>query len=525
MVVVGATVVVVLGARVVVVVTGASVVAVGTVGVVVAAAAPVSDSEPPPQAARSSANVAPAANDRFKVSSRSDTRILGSQNADCESTHATEATSRCPLEERLPIKAALIVSGVMTDGTRRIQRIYLTLTLLSTLSASFIWGINTLFLLDAGLSNTEAFAANAFFTAGQVLFEIPTGVIADTRGRRVSYLLGAFTLLLSTLAYLFMWHVQAPFWGWAIASAWIGLGFTFFSGAVEAWLVDGLGHHGFDGELETVFARGQSTAGVAMLAGSVAGGFIAQVTNLGVPYIIRAAMLLLTLIVAFVLMRDVGFTPHSGRGLVEEAAALLRASVDAGLRKPPVRWVMIAAPFSMGVGVYAFYAMQPYLLELYGDDKAFGVAGLAAAIVAGAQIIGGLMVGFVRRMFSHRSHALIAGAVISTAVLVMAGWTDSFVVAITLLVVWALTFSATTPMRQAYLNGLIDSDQRATVLSFDALMGSAGGVVAQPALGRMADVWSYSASYVGSAVVQVLAIPFLVLARRVDAPSDRIKDS
>ena len=412
---------------------------------------------------------------------------------------------------------------VMTDGARRIQRVYLTLTLLSTLSASFIWGINTLFLLDAGLSNTEAFGANAFFTAGQVLFEIPTGVIADTKGRRASYLLGALTLLLSTLAYLLMWQVQAPFWGWAIASAWIGLGFTFFSGAVEAWLVDGLAHYGFDGELEKVFARGQSTAGVAMLVGSVAGGYIAQITNLGVPYILRAVMLLMTIVVAFALMRDIGFTPHSSGGPIEEARALLRASVNAGLRNRPVRWVMIAAPFSMGVGVYAFYAMQPYLLELYGDEQAFGVAGLAAAIVAGAQIIGGLMVGLVRRIFSQRSHALIAGAAISTAVLLAAGWTDSFVVAITLLVVWALTFSATTPMRQAYLNGLIDSDQRATVLSFDALMGSAGGVVAQPALGRMADAWSYSASYAASAAIQVLAIPFLVLAKREDAPSDRIE--
>jgi MFS family permease len=69
---------------------------------------------------------------------------------------------------------------------RRIERLYLVLTLLTTLAASFIWGVNTLFLLDAGLSNTEAFAANAFFTLGMVVFEVPTGVVADTRGRRCS---------------------------------------------------------------------------------------------------------------------------------------------------------------------------------------------------------------------------------------------------------------------------------------------------------------------------------------------------
>ena len=72
--------------------------------------------------------------------------------------------------------------------------------------------------------------------------------------------------------------------------------------------------------------------------------------------------------------------------------SLLRESFDHGLRNPPVRWLMLAAPFTMGVGIYAFYALQPYLLQLYGDKTAYGIAGLAAAIVAGAQIVGGLIV-------------------------------------------------------------------------------------------------------------------------------------
>jgi hypothetical protein len=84
--------------------------------------------------------------------------------------------------------------GVMNAGARRVQRVYLVLLLLHTLEASFIWGINTRFLLDAGLTNTQAFAANAFFTAGLVLFEVPTGVVADLRGRGLSYLLGTLTL-------------------------------------------------------------------------------------------------------------------------------------------------------------------------------------------------------------------------------------------------------------------------------------------------------------------------------------------
>jgi MFS family permease len=143
-----------------------------------------------------------------------------------------------------------------------IQRTYLVLLLGNTLAASLIWGINTIFLLGAGLSNLDAFAANAFFTAGMVLFDVPTGVVADTAGRCLSYLLGTVTLAVSTLLYVLLWRIHAPFWQWAVVSVLIGLGFTFFSGAVEAWLVDALKATGFTGELEAVFGRGQVVSGV-----------------------------------------------------------------------------------------------------------------------------------------------------------------------------------------------------------------------------------------------------------------------
>src|SRR2546429_393309 len=153
-----------------------------------------------------------------------------------------------------------------------VQRTYLVLLLGNTLAASLIWGINTIFLLDAGLSNLEAFAANAFFTAGMVIFEVPTGVVADTVGRRASYLLGTVTLAASTLLYVLLWRIHAPFWQWAVVSMLIGLGFTFFSGAVEAWLVDALKATGFTGELEAGFGRGPVGTGVAVVTGVGAGG-------------------------------------------------------------------------------------------------------------------------------------------------------------------------------------------------------------------------------------------------------------
>jgi MFS family permease len=401
-----------------------------------------------------------------------------------------------------------------------IQRTYLLLLLGNTLAASLIWGINTIFLLDAGLSNLEAFAANAFFTAGMVLFEVPTGIVADTVGRRMSYLLGTVTLAASTLLYVLLWQVEAPFWQWAVASILIGLGFTFFSGAVEAWLVDALSATGFTGELEAVFGRGQVVTGVAMLTGSVAGGFIAQQASLGVPFVLRGVVLIVMFAAAFRLMHDIGFTPEQGGRPLAEMRKIASASIDYGWRVPAVKWLMVEALFIGGVGIYSFYALQPYLLELYGDPEAYQIAGLVAAIVAGAQILGGVVAPRIRRLFHRRTSALIATAVLGVVTLALIGLVESFWAVIALIVVWGLLFAATMPIRQAYINGLIPSRQRATILSFDSLMSSSGGVWAQPVLGRSADVWGYGPSYLLGAAISALAIPCLALSRRQNAPAD-----
>jgi MFS family permease len=406
---------------------------------------------------------------------------------------------------------------------RSIQRTYLLLMLGNTLATSLIWGINTIFLLDAGLTNLEAFAANAFFTAGMVIFEVPTGIVADTIGRRMSYLLGTVTLSGASLLYVMLWQIEAPFWEWAIVSLLLGLGFTFFSGAVEAWLVDALTATGYTGNLETVFGRGQVVTGVGMLSGSVAGGFLAQQVSLGFPFVLRGVILIVMFATAYRLMHDVGFTPEQGGRPLAEMRKIASNSVEYGWRVPAVKWLMVEALFTGGVGIYAFYALQPYLLELYGDPHAYQVAGLAAAIVAAAQILGGVAAPRIRGLFHRRTSALLLMAVLSVVCLVAIGTVQSFWPVIGATVAWGLLFAATMPIRQTYINGMIPSRQRATILSFDSMMSSTGGVWTQPVLGRAADAYGYATSYVISAGIAAFAVPFIALSRRQNNPADTVE--
>jgi predicted MFS family arabinose efflux permease len=112
--------------------------------------------------------------------------------------------------------------------------------------------------------------------------------------------------------------------------------------------------------------------------------------------------------------------------------------------------------------------------------------------------------------------------VTSVAALALVGVTSRVWVALAVMGAWAIVFAATIPVREAFINGLIPSDQRATVLSSDNLLSSAGGVAVQPVLGRIADAWGYPASYVVGAGIELMALPLVLLAGREKAASDRI---
>jgi len=127
----------------------------------------------------------------------------------------------------------------------------------------------------------------------------------------------------------------------------------------------------------------------------------------------------------------------------------------------------------------------------------------------------------IRRLVRRRTTVLILSSVMDTVILVVLGLTHVFWVALVLLALWAVVSSAGIPVRQAYLNDMIASKQRATVLSFDSLMGSSGGVVVQPLLGRAADVYGYAASLAIGGVIELIAVPFLLASRRQRHQADQ----
>jgi MFS family permease len=405
---------------------------------------------------------------------------------------------------------------------KRVFRGYLLISGIFTLSASLIWGINTLFLLHAGLSIFEVFVANAAFTAAMAAFEIPTGVIADTLGRRVSFLLSEATLAVGTLAYVGVAQIHGGLPLFCLAGVILGLGYTFYSGAVEAWAVDALRATGYQSELDNLFARASTVSSIAMITGTILGGLLGQ-RDLSFPYLARVILLVMAFGVGFRTMHDIGFTPRAMhmRGVIGEMQKVGRAGMTYGWRKPAVRLLVLESFVATGFFAWAWYAWQPYFLQLYGRNAVW-LSGLIASLFALAGIAGNLLVARLVKRTRRRTSILLAATALASAAMVATGAIRSFWVTVPIFLLGAVAFGVLQPVRQTYLHNSIPSTERATLVSFDSLVGSLGSVGGQTGLGFLSQERSIPAGFVLGGLATFLTIPIFGRLRRLNEPADRI---
>jgi len=244
------------------------------------------------------------------------------------------------------------------DTPSRVVSVYLTTTTLNTLAASIIWAVTTLYLMATGLNIFQVMLVNTAFAVTQVIFEVPTGVVADTIGRRASYLISIALVTVSTVLYLLAAEFALGFAGFVVASSLLAFAWTFQSGAVEAWLVDALDHTGWEGPKDRVFANGAIAGEISMLAGTLIGGFLGQF-DLSWPFIARAVLLVVSFIFVAVAVHDAGFErrPLKWSTVLPEMRRIYRSGVRNGWHNPVVRPLMLEGMLFGGFFMYGFYAL------------------------------------------------------------------------------------------------------------------------------------------------------------------------
>jgi MFS family permease len=425
--------------------------------------------------------------------------------------------------------------------TRRVIVTYVTTGALFTLSTSLIWSINTLFLLSAGLALPMVFVVNATYTAAQMLCQVPTGVVADTLGRRVSFLLAVATLLVSTVIYVLSAQLRWGIPGFVVGSVLIGLGFTFQTGAVDAWMVDAISACELEKPkeevLSRVFALAGAVSGGVLVVGPLLGGLLGQI-SLFLPYYARAGALGLTFVAVAVMMREVGFEPRtlSLKTFGSEVLSLARRGLRYGWGSRVVRpllWVSLAQGIFFA---YGFYSLSPYLLQLIGANHIW-LTGAVFSAYALATIMGNLSIrwGLMRHRDGSQRSAPATLAVFGLSMAAIVGligvaglvaprvlgpglW--SFGIVAGLWVIGGFVFGAAGPVGSAYMNEHIPSAHRATVLSINAMFGDAGAVAGQPTFGYAAQSFGIASTWAVSGLILLVVAPLYRRSGRAAAAQD-----
>jgi DHA3 family tetracycline resistance protein-like MFS transporter len=382
---------------------------------------------------------------------------------------------------------------------------YYLIQFLSSLSLGIIIPVFVLYFRHRHLNLFEIAALAVIFEASIALFELPTGLVADLYGRKLSVVLSLFTISAAGIIF----GVSTVFWGLALAEVVQGVGETLKSGAFEAWVVDSLKDQGREEETRAVFAQGVRFEQMGYLLGLVAGGYIGahQITAIWYPF---ALGYLFCGVMALSLMRE---RPRpSAQARRRRGTYHLRKTISTGLstiRSQRVLLVLLVFSFLANFGHETVdqYWQVHFAEDLGVDPRTFGwLVGLSAGAVI-------LLVTAVTRLLG-RLRTQRYGLIIleGTAALSVLG------LALTVSPLVAMGLGAfrgfKKPIFLELINRHIPSEVRATLLSLESLLGSLGEVMAGLIIGGVAFYLGIRLCFGLGAVVLGLGVAVLLLSAR-----------
>lgn len=351
-----------------------------------------------------------------------------------------------------------------------------------------IWVIYLQF--ERGLTLAQIFLLEAMFELMFIVFEVPTGVVADRWGRKFSILLGAIGSVGAVALFAFapsFWWVALSYFVWAIS-------ITLMSGADTAFLHDSLAAQRREGEFARVIGRGNACATGAFMVSATIGAPLAALTNLTVPVVasIGLAALTVPVVLAFHEPRRRETGPKPGY------FQLMRHGVGYALSRPRLRAVIVLGALVQGLSFAVMTMTQPFLSHHGVPIGAFGLLITALSISA---MSGALLSHRIAARLGARSAIYAACGLIAVAALVL-GVVDAFgaFVAFAFLRFGLATFF---PIVSELVNRDSTDDIRATVASMTTMGTSVTGAVAKPAMGAIADRSVISNAFLANAVAMV----------------------
>lgn len=371
------------------------------------------------------------------------------------------------------------------------------------------------FIRDVGMSPLQLVLAGTALEVAYFAFEVPTAVVADLYSRRLSVVVAA---IVSGLAMI--WIGLVPVAGWVIAgmAVW-GFGWTFRSGAEDAWLADEVGQE----RLGAAYQRGAQVARATGLVG-IGSAVGLALEQLWLPFVVAGGSSILLAAYLALAMPEQGFT-RAERSDVRHVGAMVRTAREGArvVRASPVLLLIVVVFVLVGAFQEGFDRLWEAHLLLdvglpaiggLGDVVWFGILGAATLVLAFA--VAAPLVSRVERLQAARLARVLlvlhAALMVCALAFALAG---SLWPAIVAYLATAVIRDLTAAPLSTWLNEAItDSSVRATVLSITNVAGSLGEWTGGPTLGLIGNKWGVRTALSVGALLLAPTLPLFARAAR-----------
>ena len=396
-----------------------------------------------------------------------------------------------------------------TANQHKAYRVFLTYNFLKEVAYSLVFTFSSVYLVTvAGLDPLQLVLVGTSLEVSIFLFEIPTGVVADTFSRRWSVIIGVFLIgvsfsLLGLLPFFIPVLLSQVLWG---------LGFTFTSGALQAWISDEIGEE----NAAPAFVRGMQVGSLGALVGTLIAAGLGNIA-LHIPILSGAGMFVVLGIYLLLTMSEHGFkpTPVQDRTTFQRMWGTFRS----GARMVKVRPVLISIlliGFFFGLYSEGYDRLWvAHILERFTlpDLGALQSVTWFAIIRTASMLLNAAAAELVQRRVdlssTKRLVGLMAvcsvGIVICLAAFALGQW---FGLTVALVLVISVLRNLIDPLYTAWVNHRLDSSVRATVISMSSQVDAIGQIAGGPFVGLIARQASIQSGILTSAG---LLAPILVL--------------
>lgn len=397
---------------------------------------------------------------------------------------------------------------------QRAYRVYLWLTGADAFFSAMYFVVAAVYRVRvAHLNPLQLVLVGTVMELSIFIFQVPTGVIADVVSRRASIIIG-FALMGAGLTIEPLFPRFDVILG--VQVLW-GLGYTFTSGATEAWIA---------GEIEeravgNAFMRGTQVVAAAGLIGAPLGALLAGV-RLNLSMLIAGIATLSIAAALILLMPESDFRRMTGAGVDAERPGFRRMAATA---REGVRLVRLRPALASILAVGLFFGLYSEAYDRLQEahflaDLQFPPLGHLSYVVwfgvidAGAGLLALGATEVVRRRVDLANHRAIGRALVGmTAVLslevIVFGLAGSFWLAVAAVWTIAVMRRASSPLYDAWLTMHSDPRVRATVISLAGQVDAFGQVAGGPALGALGTVRGLRVALVAAGALLTPAIPLL----------------